>query len=189
MEYYIEHFGYLAVLIGTFLEGETIVVLAGFAAHRGYLQLPLVICAAFVGSLFGDQLFYHLGRKHFQAVLDRRPSWAPRVERARKLVARHQVTIILVFRFLYGLRTVIPLTLGAAAVPARVFIPLNILGALVWAVAIGSAGYLFGRTLEGLFGRLKHLELWIMLGIALIGVAFWVIRFWRARRNHHARHP
>ncbi|MBW2474086.1 MAG: hypothetical protein JRE56_05770 [Deltaproteobacteria bacterium] len=54
MESYIEHFGYLAILIGTFLEGETILILGGFAAHRGYLDLSLVIISAFIGTVFGD---------------------------------------------------------------------------------------------------------------------------------------
>jgi membrane protein DedA with SNARE-associated domain len=51
-------FGYPAILVGTFLEGETILVIAGMAAHRGYLDLPVVIGAAFIGTLFGDQLFF-----------------------------------------------------------------------------------------------------------------------------------
>ena len=66
--------GYLSILIGTFLEGETILVLGGLAAHRGYLSLAGVIMAAFIGSLCGDQLFFYLGRRHSQAVLARRPS-------------------------------------------------------------------------------------------------------------------
>jgi len=54
----IEHYGYAAILIGTFFESETILVLAGLAAHQGYLVLSWVILAAFVGSLCGDQLFF-----------------------------------------------------------------------------------------------------------------------------------
>jgi len=183
METYIEHYGYLAVLIGTFLEGETILVLAGFAAHRAYLSLPLVICAAFAGTLFGDQLFYYIGRKHSQKVLSWRPSWKPRVEKTQKMIERHQILIILGFRFLYGLRTVTPFTLGIAGVPRKIFIPLNILGALIWSVIIGCAGYLFGQTLESIFGRMKHLELWIMLGIVLASAAFWAIRHWYVQRK------
>ena len=68
----IENYGYAAILIGTFLEGETILELAGLAAHQGYLVLTRVILAAFVGSLCGDQLFFYFGRKHSQAVLSRR---------------------------------------------------------------------------------------------------------------------
>src|SRR5688572_33421924 len=36
----LDHYGYLAVLVGTVLEGETILILGGFAAHQGYLHLP-----------------------------------------------------------------------------------------------------------------------------------------------------
>jgi membrane protein DedA with SNARE-associated domain len=189
MEAYIEHYGYLAVLLGTFLEGETVLVLAGFAAHRGYLNLPLVICCAFAGTVIGDQLFYYLGRTHSKKVLKWRQSWQPRIEQSQRLVARHQILILLGFRFLYGLRTVIPFTLGIAGVSRRVFIPLNILGALLWAGAVGGAGYIFGQALETLFGRLKHLELWIMLGIAVLGLALWFIYFWHARKDGPDRRP
>lgn len=49
-------YGYAALAVGTFLEGETILVIAGFLAHRGYLSMDLVILSAFLGTFFGDQL-------------------------------------------------------------------------------------------------------------------------------------
>ena len=58
MEHLIDTYGYWAVLLATFPEGETILVIAGFAAHQGYLTLMPVILAAFAGSLCGDQLFF-----------------------------------------------------------------------------------------------------------------------------------
>lgn len=185
MESTIEHYGYLAVLIGTFLEGETVLILGGFAAHRGYLELPWVIVSAFAGTVCGDQLFYLLGRKHSEKLLSRRPAWKPKIAKAQALISRHRIVIIICFRFIYGLRTAIPFALGAAAVPGRIFMPLNILGALLWSVAIGAAGYVFGQTLETVFGRLKHLELWIMAGIAILGLLVWVIRLRRSRHNHN----
>ena len=42
----IEQHGYLALAAGSAIEGETFVVFAGFAAHRGYLSLPLVVLLA-----------------------------------------------------------------------------------------------------------------------------------------------
>jgi membrane protein DedA with SNARE-associated domain len=183
MEAYIEHFGYLAVLIGTFLEGETVLVLAGFAAHRGYLQLFWVIFAAFAGTLLGDQLFYYIGRRHSQAFLKWRPYWQPRIEKAEGLIKNHQILIILAFRFLYGMRTVTPFALGIAKVPAKVFVPLNVVGALAWAICFGSLGYLFGQALEKNLGSVKKIEIWVMAGIATIGCIIWLVRFLRARRD------
>ena len=189
MEAYVEHFGYLAVLLGTFLEGETVLVLAGFAAHRGYLDLFGVITAAFAGTLCGDQLFYYIGLKHSQTIMRRRPAWQPKIDKAQELIKRHRILIILGFRFLYGLRTVLPFTFGIAGVPGRLFVPLNIVGALIWSIAVGSAGYLFGQALETFFGRLKHMELWIMLGIAVLGGIAWSIHFWRSRQKNRKRVP
>ena len=189
METYIEHFGYLAVLLGTFLEGETVLVVAGFAAHRGYLQLVWVIFAAFAGTLLGDQLFYYLGRRHSRTFLEWRPSWQPKIEKAEGLIKRHQTLIILGFRFLYGMRTVTPFALGIAKVPVRIFVPLNVVGALVWAVSFGSLGYLFGQALENHLGSVKKAEIWIMVGMAAIGGTAWLVRFLRARRNRSELPP
>ena len=54
--------GYLAILTGTVIEGETVLIAAGFAAQRGYLSLPLVLLAAWVGAASGDHFFFALGR-------------------------------------------------------------------------------------------------------------------------------
>jgi membrane protein DedA with SNARE-associated domain len=179
MEALIAHYGYLAVLVGTFLEGEAILILAGFAAHRDYLQLPWVIIAAFLGTLFGDQLFFYLGRRHSEYLLSKRPHWRPRLERAQTLIQRYRGPIILGFRFLYGLRTVTPFALGMSQVPLRLFVPLNVLGALIWAVSFGCAGYLFGQAMEVFLGDLKRYEYWLFAALAAMGLAMWfVYRVW-----------
>ena len=182
MESYIEHFGYLAILVGTFLEGETVLILGGFAAHRGYLDLFWVILSAFVGTVCGDQLFYFFGCRHNHALLRHRPHWKSKVEKAQGLIARNKILLILGFRFLYGLRAVIPFTLGITGVPARIFVLLNILGAIIWSVSIGCAGYFFGQTLENYFVRLKDVEIWVMVGIAVIGGIVWIFYFLRSRK-------
>ena len=76
-------YGYLAVFVGSLLEGETVLVLAGFAAHQGYLSLPLVLAVAFVGGTLGDQIFFWLGRAWGQSLLDRIPHSEHRVRRVR----------------------------------------------------------------------------------------------------------
>jgi membrane protein DedA with SNARE-associated domain len=179
----IENYGYAAILVGTFLEGETILVLAGLAAQLGYLTLSGVILAAFLGSLSGDQLFFYLGRKHSRAVLARRPAWKEKAEKVDKITNRFQTAIILSFRFLYGLRTVTPFVIGTSPVSLKKFVALNAVGALVWAAAFGSGGYLFGRTLEIYIGKIKHYEARVFAVIALLGLLIWAVHFY-----HHRKH-
>lgn len=183
LEYFVETYGYLAVLVGTFLEGETILVLAGFVAHQGYLILPWVVIAAFLGSFCGDQLFFYLGRKHGQMILKRRPSWKMRVDKANKLLERWRAPFILIFRFLYGLRTISPFVIGMSSVPARHFILLNGIGALVWAALVGTGGYLFGYALETVLGNVKRFEYDVLAIIILIGIVIWLIHFIRHRKH------
>jgi len=95
LKQFIASYGNFAILIGTFLEGETILVLAGLAAHQGYLDLTGVILAAFAGSLCGDQFFFFLGREHSQAVLSRRPTWKDKVQKANRLLNRLQTQLII----------------------------------------------------------------------------------------------
>ena len=179
----VENYGYAAVLIGTFLEGETILVLAGVAAHQGYLVLTGVILTAFLGSLCGDQLFFYLGRKHSQVILDRRPAWKEKVEKIHNMLDRFQTPMILSFRFLYGLRTVAPFVIGMSRVSFKKFILLNVVGAFVWAVVIGSGGYLFGHAVELVIGKIKHYEVQVFGLIALLGLLIWAVHFYRRRQT------
>ena len=183
LESLIDTYGYLAILVGTFFEGETVLVLGGLAAYREYLRLPWVILAAFVGTLCGDQLFFYLGRVHSQAILAKRPSWKARVEKAQKLVERFQKPLILAFRFLYGLRTVTPFVIGMSKVPTGQFVILNVIGAMVWAIVVGTGGYLFGSALEVVIGNIKHYELEAFAGIAVVGSLIWFVYLYR-RRAH-----
>ena len=138
---YIQHYGYLAILIGTFLEGETILILAGFAAHRGYLDLYLGGPAAFAGTLAGDQLFFFYRAQAQPDPAEMATCMASQGRKGRRLIKNHQILVILGFRFVFMvLRTVTPFALGIAGVPARLFVPLNFFGALVWATFFGTAG-------------------------------------------------
>jgi membrane protein DedA with SNARE-associated domain len=187
LESFINTYGYAAILIGTFLEGETVLVLGGFAAHRGYLELPGVILAAFVGSLCGDQLFFFLGRRHSHFILERRPAFKGKMERANRLITRFQTPLILGFRFLYGLRTVIPFALGVSTVAVVRFIVLNAIGALVWAAGVAVGGYLFGSALELAIGNLKHYEFRLFGAITITGIVIWALYFYRDRQNRGYR--
>ena len=183
LEHFIDTYGYWAILVGTFLEGETIVVLGGFAAYRGYLSLPWVLLVAFSGTLCIDQILFYLGRNFGIKILGRRPSWQIRVDRVQRLLIKYQTWLIFMFRFLYGLRTVTPFVLGMSLVSKRRFVLLNALGASVWAIALGVGGYLFGQALEALLGDLKRYDVKILGAMAMAGFLFWMIHLYRRRRR------
>ena len=182
LQHFLNDFGYLALFLGTFFEGETILVLAGFLAFRGYMDIKLVMLVAFFGSYAGDQLWYFLGRRHGRKLLARRPRWQMMGDRALEHIRKHPDIWVLSFRFVYGLRTVMPVAIGLSGYPPRRYLILNGLGAAVWASALGLAAYHFGSLLEGLLGNIKKYELWVLGGLLLLGVLLWVSRRIKAAR-------
>jgi len=181
LESFIASYGYVAIFIGTLLEGETILVLGGFAAHRGMLTLPGVILAAFAGSVASDQFFFYLGRRHGERLLARRPGWQPALARVRRLLDRYDTLVILSFRFLYGLRNVTPFALGMSHVSTARFVILNVVGAAVWAVVVASLGWSIGAAAKELLGHLERYERSVMAAIAAVGVLLWVWHSLRTR--------
>jgi membrane protein DedA with SNARE-associated domain len=182
IESLIQTYGYVAIFVGTFLEGETVLILSGLAAHQGYLHLPWVILAAFAGTLFGDQLYFYLGRWHSHAMLAKHPGWQARVNKAQRLLERYRTMVIISFRFMYGLRTVTPFVIGMSRVPTATFIILNVMSALAWALVMGVGGYFFGHALEIIIGDIKHYELVVLGAVVIIGVMLWVIHLYRLRK-------
>jgi membrane protein DedA with SNARE-associated domain len=167
-------YGYFAVLLGTFLEGETILIMAGFAAHRGYLNIAWVIGLATLGSFIGDQLYFYLGKRHGWAILDRFPSVKPRARKVQALLDRYHLPLIIGIRFMYGLRIAGPLAIGMSTVHWSRFFILNLIGAILWATLVGGAGYVFGETLQLMLSDIKHYEEALLALMAAAGIAFWL---------------
>ena len=172
----------LAVVAGTFVEGETVLIMAGFAVHRGYMPLWVAIAAGFAGGLASDQLFFHLGRRYGRGFLDRKPRWRAAADRVDRLLARRQTLVVVGFRFWYGLRTVAPLALGTTSISGLRFLALNAAGAAVWSVGFGAAGYAFGEVLARNVKHLERYEAEVFAGLAAAGALVWLAVFLRHRR-------
>lgn len=186
LETLLSQYGYPAILVGTFLEGETIMILGGLAAHLGYLSLDGVIACGFFGTLLGDQLYFFLGRRHGKTLLVKHPPWQARADRVLQKLERNQNLLIIGFRFLYGLRSVTPFVVGMSGVSYWRFTLLNLLGAGIWAICIGLIGYYSGRAAETLMGDVKHYEVEIMLSVTALAVLIWLIHFYRTYRSNRA---
>jgi membrane protein DedA with SNARE-associated domain len=181
LESLVLQYGYLAVFVGCLLEGETILMLAGFAAHQGYLSLSITLWVAFVGGTLGDQFFFWVGRRWGRGLLQRFPTAQPRVRRVNVLLQRYHAPLIIGIRFMYGLRIVGPIVIGASDVAAWRLLLFNVLGAAIWAPLIGGFGYLFGRALALLLEDVRQAELAALVLIVGLAIAVAAVQRWRSR--------
>ncbi len=143
---------YLVTFAWTFVEGETFVLFAAFAAAQGLISAPWLLLAAWLGSFCGDQCYFWIGRAFGQKVLARRPKWQARVDKVLGILRRYDAWFILTFRFIYGVRNIASFAIGVSGVGWPRFLILNLIAALIWAVSFVGAGYLSGRAMHRALG-------------------------------------
>jgi membrane protein DedA with SNARE-associated domain len=177
----IEMHGYWLLAADSLLEGETVLVLAGFAAHLGYLYLLAVLGIAALAGFLGDQFYFWLGRRHGPAVLARWPSIARRSDRIYRLIHRYPAAVVIGIRFVYGLRIAGPVVIGMSPISSYRFCWLNALGAVLWACLVAGIGWVFGQAAELALGEIRNYEMWLLLGLAAAGVIVWWLRINRMR--------
>jgi len=170
----LQTYGYPLLALGCLLEGETVLVLAGFAAHQGHLHFGLVVLVAAVAGFVGDQTFFWLGRRHGAQMLRRFPSIAGQADRVHRLIARWHGWLIVFVRFAYGLRIAGPVLIGTSGLAPWRFALFNAIGAALWAPLITGAGWFFGRAVEAVLGEIHRFELWA-LALATFFALSWIL--------------
>src|SRR6184192_1812299 len=181
-ELLLHKFGYLAVFVGTFLEGETILVMAGFFAERGYLRLPFVVITACAGAYVGHVFWFFLGRTQGVKLLDRFPKMKRHFGKGIRLFERYGAPAIFITQWLYGLRITCAVIIGISKVSAIKFIVYEAITCIIWAIIIACAGYYFGRAVESVLGRAAHIEKYGLLILILVGIGLFVWHQYKDRR-------
>ncbi|HVK74136.1 MAG TPA: DedA family protein [Kofleriaceae bacterium] len=183
MEAFLGRWGYLAVFVGTFFEGETVALAGGTLAHHGLLHWSLVATCAFVGTVLCDQIWFVVGRHLGTRVIARVPRWHEPLSKVRARFAQRGDAFVIGFRFVLGLRTLTPFFLGSSAYSHARFTVLNAIGGAIWAVAFTALGWLVGEGVTRLLGRFARVEE-ILAAAAALAVATWLAtRLGKSRRR------
>jgi membrane protein DedA with SNARE-associated domain len=177
----LEQYGYLAVFVGTFAEGESMLLLGSYAAHRGYLNLPSVLAAAYVAAVAGDQLYFRLGRRYGHRLLANRPRLQSKVDTALRLVERNNALAVFAMRCLWGFRIALPVAIGMSAMPASRYLALDLVAGMVWAVVIGSIGFGSARLLSYAIADLHRYEVEIIATLIVLALVVLLLRWWPRR--------
>ena len=178
---FIAQYGWVTVFIGALLEGETVVLVAAVLVQQGYLNFKSVLLSAAIGAFVGDQFFFHLGRHHGSRLFTKHPIWQRRLDRATALLARRRKWVILFYRFIYGMRAVIPFLLGSGNCEVRSFTALSAFSAMLWAAVIGTGGYWFGDVFQRLLQQGRHVQQGVLGALILLLIVVAGFRWWRRR--------
>lgn len=153
---------------GALVPGETALIVSGVLAHKGEMDIRIVIAVAAVAAIIGDNIGFLLGR-HGVRRLAVRDGWGAEHRRAalrhgERFFAQHGGKAVFLARFVIGLRVVGAWVAGASNMHWRTFLLWNALGGIAWAAAIGTLAYVFGRVAEEIIRTAG------IVGVALIVV-------------------
>ncbi len=179
----IETHGYWLLVLGCTIEGETALVLAGFAAWRGYLDWRLVILIATFVSFSIEMVLFWLGRRHGAAMAARFPAIDRQARRIHRLIERYPNLSIIGVRFAYGLRTAGPILIGGSRVSTTRFFTLCLLGTIAWAAGFFAIGWVFGEAATAILSEVMHVEGSLLAALAVGGLAVALLRTVRQRRR------
>ncbi|MEI8294967.1 MAG: DedA family protein [Alphaproteobacteria bacterium] len=178
---FIQTWGYVAVLLGAMVEGESIILTASFLAAQGYLSISYVMLVAFLGTLFADQGLFFVGHRYGAGFLERFPSLNKAAGRAFGLLQKWGTLYILLFRFIYGVRIISPLVIGASGIAVRRFVILNFIAAIIWTVISCMLGYMLGEVVHHVITNFKVYQFYF-LGIVVFIVACFAL-YYRYRQK------
>lgn len=175
-----------AVFLGLLIPGESLVLVAGFLAAQGLLDLDVLISAVAIGAALGDSIGYEMGRWMGRPALLRYGGHVgltnARIEKADALFARHGSKAVFLGRFFGFARAIVPFLAGSTKMTYRKFLPYNVLGAALWSSAVVLLGFFVGaswHTAERWIGRASAILGGILLFLLLLA---WLYR-WAVRRE------
>ena len=127
-----EH-GYVILFAWSILEGEMGLIMGGLLCHTGDMWLPFAIFIAGLGGFVGDQIYFYIGRYNKSYVHKNFKGQRRKFALAHLLLKKDGWPIIFVQRYMYGMRTVIPISIGLTRYSAKMFAFINLLSAWAWA--------------------------------------------------------
>jgi membrane protein DedA with SNARE-associated domain len=183
LEHLIAQYGLAAVLIGSAIEGDFTLILAGVFAHLGYFPFPLALAAGVLGSYVGDFAWYLLGRlrgPHFRAGrLYQRVG--PRIER---LAHRLGAAQLIAARFVYGTKAASMVFWGLHGMPVVRFAIVDAIACVIGALVFAGLGYGVSGSATVLLGHVRRVQFWL-LGALVVGALLVVLIHLAAKRELH----
>jgi membrane protein DedA with SNARE-associated domain len=169
-------------VIGLVMPGETILLIAAFAASQGVLTIVYVIITAAIAAITGNIAGYFIGKKGGRPLIEKyggRFVSADRIEAAERYFDVHGPKTVFIGRFAAGVRVFIPLLAGASQMNFAKFILYTVAAVISWTVGIGIVGFFFGQNWVLISKFLGRFGLVALATIVVFIIIYYIIR----RRN------
>lgn len=152
----LKEYGYIILFLWSILEGEIGLIMAGIMTHTGDMNYFLAVFIAGLGGFTGDQIYFYIGRFNKGFIQRKLHNQRRKFAIAHLLLKKYGWPIIFAQRYMYGLRTVIPMSIGLTKYSGQQFALINLLSAWVWAAITITPAYIFGDHILDLLNYAKQ---------------------------------
>ncbi|MEA1917560.1 MAG: DedA family protein [Campylobacterota bacterium] len=177
----LKEYGYVVLFIWSIVEGELGLIMAGIMSHTGHMNLYIAIFVAGLGGFIGDQIYFYIGRYNKNFIQRKLHSQRRKFAIAHLLLKKHGWPIIFAQRYIYGLRTVIPMSIGITKYSAKKFAIINLISAWSWATITILPAWYFGERILHVLGIAR--EYWYVAVPFAIVVLVLIYRYFTILEN------
>ncbi|MBI2337729.1 VTT domain-containing protein [Candidatus Daviesbacteria bacterium] len=138
------------MMIGFFFPGDSLLFTAGFLASQGVLDIKFLVAGSFIFAVLGDSVGYYIGQKFGRKLFNKEKSiWFHKnhLERAQKFYEKHGSKTIILARFVPVIRAFAPVVAGVGLMQYKKFVMFNLIGGILWAIAIPILGFYLGSLI------------------------------------------
>lgn len=168
MEEIIRDWGYIALFLYSFGGGFVGLVFAGVLSYAGDLNIYISIIVAGVSNFLGDQFLFFLARKNKSYAKDMMKKYGRKIALAHLMMRRYGSLVVFIQKYIYGIKTLIPLAMGLTKYSSVKFTIINIFATTLWALVVGFASYSAGEYILSISDDFKYIGLGLVIVVVLI---------------------
>ncbi|QKJ22534.1 DedA family protein [Poseidonibacter lekithochrous] len=172
MEDLIRDWGYIALFAYSFGGGFVGLVFAGVLSYAGDLNLYISILVAGTANFLGDQFLFFLARKNKSYAKDMMSKYGRKIALAHIMMRKYGSLVVFIQKYIYGIKTLIPLAMGLTKYSAVKFTIFNVIATMLWGLVVGYASYTAGEYILSAADDFKYIGLGI-IAVILLTVSYY----------------
>ncbi|PAF44844.1 DedA family protein [Helicobacter sp. 11S02596-1] len=167
--------GYLILFLYCMGSGYVGIVIAGILSSLGSMDIGISIVVAFLGNTFGSSVLALLGRYQKADILKYFSKHRRKVALVHLWMKRYGVWLIFINKYIYGVKTAVPIVIGLSKYDLRKFLILNAIACAIWAVLIGMVSFFASEVIKTIFVKVGDIGYVMPLVFALLVLVVWFL--------------
>lgn len=167
------YFAYLILFLYSFGGGFVGLVIASVLSYAGDLNLAITMMVAGTSNFLGDQFLFYMARTNKVYAKDTMKKYGRKVALAHLWMRRYGSTVVFFQKYVYGIKTLIPLAMGLTKYSYKKFTIYNIFATALWTIVVGYTSYMLGEIILTYASEYKYYGIAVILAI-VFGISYYV---------------